>query len=233
MSRRRAFFEGAVDSLPMIVAAIPFGVLFGVLAPVNGVSAWVAVGISALVFAGSAQYVAMGLLASGTPAVLIVFTTFIVNLRHLLYSLALVIPFKNESRGKKLLLSFFLTDETFVTVNQRLHRGLPESRTVAYYLGSALFMYSNWQVCTWIGLWAGTSLTGIESLGLEFAMVTAFVAMMTPMFRHKKNIVSAVLGFSLAWLCRDWPHKTGVVFAVVVSALFASQLQFLETKESV
>jgi 4-azaleucine resistance transporter AzlC len=224
----KAFGQGALDTLPMVLAAIPFGILFGVLGPANDVSFWITLALSALVFAGSAQYVAIGLIASGTPAVLVVLTTFIVNLRHLLYALAMLVPLKHLKRSTKVRMSFFLTDETFVTFNQRYQQHLAEEDRHAYYFGSALFMYGNWQLCTWIGLWAGTSLSGIDQLGLEFAMVTAFLSMLIPMFKHKKNIVSALVGFILAWFTRDWPHKTGIVFSVVVAAFIASQLKFLE-----
>lgn len=222
--KKAVFIRGAIDTLPMILAAIPFGLLFGMLAPANGLPGWIAVAFSALVFAGSAQYVAIGLLAAGTPAALIVLTTFIVNLRHLLYALAMLIPFRHVRRARKLSLSFFLTDETFVIFNQRYQQNLAEDERVSYYLGSALFMYFNWQVCTWVGIWAGSSLTGIEQLGLEFAMVTAFIAMMLPMFKQLANILSALIAFTLAWFTRDWPHKTGIVFSVIIAALVASRL---------
>ncbi|WP_196158417.1 AzlC family ABC transporter permease [Reinekea sp. G2M2-21] len=233
MTQTKVMFQGALDTLPMVLAAIPFGILFGVLAPANGIASWVAIGFSALVFAGSAQYVAIGLLAAGTPVLLIVVTTFIVNLRHLLYALAMLIPFRHLPRTKKLALSFFLTDETFVIFNQRFQRQLADEHIVPYYLGSAIFMYLNWQVCTWVGLWAGSTLEGIDQLGLEFAMVTAFIAMLLPMCKHRKNIVSAVIGFILAWLTRSWPHKTGIVFSVVAAAFISSQLHFLEDKKDV
>jgi 4-azaleucine resistance transporter AzlC len=221
---RSAVIKGAIDSLPMVVAAVPFGLLFGMLAPVNGISAWIAIAFSALVFAGSAQYVAIGLLAVGTPAPLIVLTTLVVNLRHLLYAFAMLIPTKAWTKKQKVLASFFLTDETFVTFNQRYMNGLEENQRFPYYLGSASFMYLNWQICTWLGLWAGTSVSYVESLGLEFAMVTAFIAMMTPMLKHRRNIVSAVIAFTLAWLFRDLPHKLGIIFAVVVAAVIASRV---------
>ena len=214
----------------MVLAAMPFGILFGMLAPTNGIEAWVAVAFSALVFAGASQYVAIGLLATGTPAALIVLTTFIVNLRHLLYALGMLIPMRHLPRKTKVGLSFFLTDESFVVFNQKLQQGLPEADRLPYYLGSVAFMYGNWQVCTWIGLWTGSSLTGIESLGLEFAMVTAFLAMLAPMFKHKKAIVSAMIAFIVAWFTKDWPYKTGIVFTVVLAAGIASQLHFLEEK---
>ncbi|MFQ3230944.1 AzlC family ABC transporter permease [Reinekea sp.] len=231
LSNRSAFLKGALDSLPMIVAAIPFGLLFGMLAPTNGIAAWVAIAISALVFAGSAQYVAIGLLAVGTPAILIVLTTFIVNLRHLLYAFAMLIPTKIWSKKQKVLASFFLTDETFVIFNQRYMAGLDEQQRFPYYMGSALFMYSNWQICTWIGLWAGSSLTGVESLGLEFAMVTAFIAMMTPMLKRKRNVASAFIAFALAWLFKDIPHKLGIILAVLFAALIASRIPETEGDE--
>jgi len=227
----RQFFRGALDTIPMVLAAIPFGILFGVLAPANGIPNWIAIAFSAFVFAGSAQYVAIGLLAAGTPVGLIVVTTFIVNLRHLLYSLAMLVPFQHVSVRRKVALSFFLTDETFVIFNQRYQHKLLEQDHVPYYLGSALFMYSNWQLCTWLGLWAGSALEGIDKLGLEFAMVTAFISMMVPMFKHKKNIISAVLAFTLAWLTRSWPHKTGIVFSVVIAAFFASMTRAEHSKE--
>ena len=225
MTSTRLFLRGAFDTLPMVLAAIPFGILFGMLATANGIASWVAIALSALLFAGSAQYVAIRLLAAGTPVGLIVLTTFVVNLRHLLYSLAMLLPFQYLSVRYKTLLSFFLTDETFVIFNQRFQQTLLEKDRVPYYLGSALFMYGNWQLCTWLGLWAGGALENIDKLGLEFAMVTAFISMMVPMFKYRKNIISAVIAFSLAWLTRSWPHKTGIIFSVVVAALIASKIK--------
>ncbi|MFC3702451.1 AzlC family ABC transporter permease [Reinekea marina] len=221
---RRGFLKGAIDSLPMVVAAIPFGLLFGMLAPTNGIASWVAIAISAFVFAGSAQYVAMGLMAVGTPAALIVLTTFVVNLRHLLYAFAMLIPTKHWSKKQKVGASFFLTDETFVTFNQKHLSGLEPSQSFSYYAGSAAFMYLNWQICTWVGLWAGTSLSGVESMGLEFAMVTAFIAMMTPMLKRRRNIASALIAFVFAWIFKDIPNKLGIIVSVLFAAIIASRI---------
>ena len=86
------FWTGARDILPLIIGAIPFGIIFGALATSNGLSVGAALAMSALVFAGSAQFIAMGMIAAGTGWLLIVFTTFIVNLRHLLYAASLTAP---------------------------------------------------------------------------------------------------------------------------------------------
>lgn len=219
---RQAFSQGAIDSLPLVVAATPFGVLFGALAPAAGIDAWIAVAFSAVVFAGSAQYVAIGLLAIHTPPVLIVLTTFIVNLRHLLYSLALAPDFSHLSGRKRAGMAFFLTDETFAVVSRKLQQGLATEHRQAYYLGSGLFMYSNWQVWTWVGIFLGQSMEGIEQLGLEFAMVVAFIGMMVPMLKRWPNVCSAAFAFVLAWFTRDWPHRSGLIFSVIFAAVVAA-----------
>jgi 4-azaleucine resistance transporter AzlC len=222
----QAFRLGALDSLPLIIAAIPFGILFGALAPTTGMMNWVAIALSSLVFAGSAQYVAIGLIAGGVPVIMIILTTFIVNLRHLLYSLSLAPKYRDVPLLKRLGLSFFLTDETFVTVSQRFQRE-PDTPKLPYYLGSAIFMYSNWQLCTWIGLWAGGALSGIDSLGLEFAMVTAFIGMLTPMLKKPGNVVSAIIAVLLAWYTKDWPHKSGLIFSLVIAVASATALEIV------
>jgi 4-azaleucine resistance transporter AzlC len=233
ISSRQAFAQGALDSLPLIVAATPFGVLFGALAPATGIESWIAVALSALVFAGSAQYVAIGLLAIQTPPILVVLTTFIVNLRHLLYSLALAPEFRHVSTRKRAGMAFFLTDETFAVVSRKLQQGLQTEHRQAYYLGSALFMYGNWQLWTWVGIFLGQSMEGIEQLGLEFAMVVAFIGMMVPMIKRWPTLFSAVLAFVLAWFTREWPHRSGLIVSVLVAAVSAAVLEKLFSKSTV
>jgi len=76
------FWSGARDSIPVIVGAIPFGIIFGALAINAGLSVAGTLAMSLFVFAGSAQFVAAGLIAQGGGLLVIVLTTFVVNLRH-------------------------------------------------------------------------------------------------------------------------------------------------------
>ena len=113
------FFAGARDTFPLIVGAIPFGIIFGTLALASGLSFAAAMAMSAFVFAGSAQFIAVGLLAAGTGWPLIVLTTFVVNLRHALYSATLA-PFVSRLPLRwQLAIAFWLTDETFAVVVSR------------------------------------------------------------------------------------------------------------------
>ena len=89
-SPKSEFWAGARDILPLVVGAIPFGIIFGTLATTSGLSVGATLAMSAFVFAGSSQFIAVGLVAAKTGWLLIVLTTFVVNLRHLLYAVSLL-----------------------------------------------------------------------------------------------------------------------------------------------
>ena len=81
---------GCKAAIPLIIGGIPFGILFGTLAPTSGLSVWATMAMSLFVFAGSAQFIVLALIAVQAPLEIILLTTFVVNLRHLLYATALV-----------------------------------------------------------------------------------------------------------------------------------------------
>jgi hypothetical protein len=95
----------------LVIGATPFGIIFGALAINSGISATGASLMSALVFAGSAQFIATGLVANGAAPSLIVLTTFVVNLRHALYAASLAPFLKHLPQGWLALLGFWLTDD--------------------------------------------------------------------------------------------------------------------------
>ena len=111
-SPREEFWGGVKATLPMIVGAIPFGILFGALAINAGISLAATLGISLFVFAGSAQFVATGLVAAGTGLGVIVLTTLFVNLRHALYAVSIGPYVKYLPQRWLIPLGFWLTDET-------------------------------------------------------------------------------------------------------------------------
>ncbi|HCL42496.1 MAG TPA: branched-chain amino acid ABC transporter permease, partial [Pseudomonas sp.] len=85
-AKTQTLLRGARDTVPMLIGALPFGLIFGTLAVASGLSLPATLLMSALVFAGSAQFIAVSLVASGAGLVVLLLTTFIVNLRHMLYS---------------------------------------------------------------------------------------------------------------------------------------------------
>jgi 4-azaleucine resistance transporter AzlC len=212
-SSLHAFGAGAKAIFPLIVGAIPFGLIFGTLAQESGLSFNGAMAMSAFVFAGSAQFIALGLLTTGSSVALIVMTTLVVNLRHLLYAASLVPYLQHTGQRWKVMIGFLLTDEAFAIAIRRY--GQPGHRTTDhwYYLGAALTMYINWQLCTWVGLTVGQQIPNAATWGLDFAMVATFIGMVIPYLKTRPMIVAVGVTVVVALLAHGLPYQLGLLVA--------------------
>ena len=215
LSKSTEFINGAKATIPLIIGAIPFGIIFGTLAEPSGLSIWGAMAMSLFVFAGSSQFIAVVLLAAGVGPALIVATTFVVNLRHLLYATALVDKVSHLSQAWRAVLAFGLTDESFAAVNSRY---LGRSDTIHahwFFLGSIVAMYSNWQLCTWLGIGLGELFPDMTQWGLDFAMSVTFLGMVIPYLRNKPMWLAVISAAAFALVLRDLPHQLGLVIAAL------------------
>lgn len=218
-SPRSEFAAGLRATLPIMVGVVPFGIIFGALAAASGMPAWVAAAMSAFVFAGSAQFVAIGLIASGTGLLLITLTTFLVNVRHNLYAATLA-PHIGALPPRWLMpLAFWLTDETYVVAIQHFQTHRQSTYKRWYYLGSALTMYSLWQVATWVGIWAGTRITDPASWGLDFALPATFIVMLLPQIRGRGVLACVFTAATLSIVLHGLPYQSGLIVSVVAGAV--------------
>jgi 4-azaleucine resistance transporter AzlC len=209
------FWTGGRDTIPLIIGAIPFGLIFGTLATASGLSFAGTMAMSALVFAGSAQFIALGLIAAGTGWPLIVLTTFVVNLRHALYSATLAPYITRLPRRWQIPLAFGLTDETFVVVVKRYHQADGSAHKRWYHLGSMVFMYTNWQICTFLGLTVGQLIPNAAAWGLDFAMPVTFIGMVIPYLKNRPMLATVWVSGVAALLAYDMPHKLGLIVAAL------------------
>lgn len=199
----------------MLVGAAPFGVIFGTLAIASGIPVWATLALSAVVFAGSSQFVAVNLIGSGVALPVIWLTTFVVNSRHALYS-ATLLPYARHLPSRwRWALAFFLTDETFAVVENQLRQHTGERDGAWYWLGSSLAMYFNWQAWTLVGVLVGTQIPAVGELGLDFAMAATFAAIVAPQLRSRPALLAAVTAGSVALVFRDLPFKAGLILAAV------------------
>lgn len=210
---RAEFFTGMRDTIPLLIGAFPFGLIFGTLAQTNHIPMWVTLAMSSVVFAGSAQFIAVGLIAAGTAWPIIVLTTFVVNLRHLLYSTTLAPFVKHLSQRWKIPLAFWLTDETFAVVINRYNRADDSPHKHWYHLGSALAMYLNWQFCTILGVTVGQMLPNAAGWGLDFAMPVTFIGMTIPYLKNKPMWAAVLVAGVVTMLAAPLPHKLGLILA--------------------
>ncbi len=227
-TRRAEFLRGVRDTLPLVIGAIPFGIIFGAVAVSGGVvadgetaqtlSPFAVQGMSLFVFAGASQFIAAELVRDSAAVLVVIFTTLIVNLRHALYSATIAPYLKGFSQRWLLPLGFTLTDETFVVAMGRYQQPDPSPFKHWYQAGSAVFMYSNWQLCTLIGITAGQSIPAeqVARLGLSFAAMVTFIGMLIPLIRSRAIFVATVAAGAASVLFYGLPNRLGLIVAALI-----------------
>jgi 4-azaleucine resistance transporter AzlC len=212
--RLREFLGGMRDQIPLLLGVVPFGLIFGALARNAGIPALESQAFSLLIFAGSAQFIAAGLVAEATPAVVVVLTILLVNLRHMLYSATMASYLSKLNLRWKIALSWLLTDEAFVVGSVRYRRnqqGYPHW----YFLGTGLTLWASWQISTFLGISLGSILPG--TMLLDFALPLTFLALLIPTLVDRLTITVAAVAGTLAVLLAGLPFKLGLMVAVLAS----------------
>lgn len=143
------------DTIPVMTGYLFLGFGFGILAQQNGLSLWWALAMSAFIYAGSMQFVAVTMLSGGTNIFAAALTTLAVNARHLFYGLSMIDRYKSTGKKKPYLI-FSLTDETYSLVSQK-EPG--QDRGNYYFLVSALDQFY-WCFGTLLGAAAGQWIFG-------------------------------------------------------------------------
>lgn len=213
----RSFWDGVRAETPLIVGVFPFGMIYGVLALEAGLPPASAQAMSAVVFAGSAQFITTQMVQSAMPVLITVLTIAIVNLRHALYSASLA-PYLTELPLKwKLLLAYLLTDEAYaVTISHYRLESDMESKHW-FFLGSGLALWTSWQTSTSFGILLGALIP--ESWSLEFTLPLTFIALVVPLLKDRPTLASALTAGVVAVLTYQFPLKLGLVIAALSGIL--------------
>lgn len=210
----REFWNGARDQLPILVGVMPAGLIFGALGKGAGLASVVVQGFSFLVFAGSAQFVALGLVVTGAPPLVIILAIFIVNLRHALYSATFSEHLARLPTRWKVALSWLLTDEAFVVSSVRFDK--PDKASAHWYLlGTGLALWLAWQLSTAAGIALGTGVP--DSWHLDFALPLTFLALLTPSITDGPTRLAAVASAVLAVGLGGLPYRAGSMLAVILA----------------
>ena len=231
-TKQAEFWRGFRDTLPLVIGAIPFGIIFGTLSGAAGLPWWGAMGMSIFVFAGSSQFIAMGLVGAGTIWPMIVLTTFVVNFRHLLYTATLLEYLRRLPHLWQAILAFGLTDETFAVAVGRWRAEDDSPHKHWYQLGSMTFMFTNWNLCTVLGLIAGRMLQGIGGWGLDFAMVAAFIGMVIPYLKGKPAYGTVLVAGISALVFNGLPHKLGLIIATMLGICAGVGIELITPRPS-
>lgn len=189
--RRRLLADGAA----IAVSAAAFAVVYGLAARQAGLSLPEGIAMSVIVFAGAAQFAALGLLVQGVPWLGIVVLTGLLNARHLLYSASLAPWLAGRPRRERALTAYLLTDEAYALA-------LPAFRALQRYDAgtyrvAALMTFIPWVSCTVVGMVGGDLLPSPTSLGLDVVFPAAMAGLAVALVVDHRALVAAVGGATL------------------------------------
>jgi 4-azaleucine resistance transporter AzlC len=213
-SRRLEFLLGARDVAPILLGVAPFGVIFGALAMAANLPVLAAQAMSAVIFAGSAQFIAAQLFATGASGVVIVLVVFVVNLRHALYSASVAPHVRHLGPAWKAVLAYFLTDEAYAVIITRYNKPDGASLKHWYFLGAGLTLWSVWQVSTAAGILLGARIPADWPLG--FMLPLTFIALVVPALRQRSTVAAAAAAGIAGYVTVAFPLKTGLLLAAFV-----------------
>jgi predicted branched-subunit amino acid permease len=222
---RAAFWRGFKAATPFILVVIPFALLFGVLAQEAGLNVLQLMSMSVLVIAGAAQLTALALLQEHAPTAIILVTALAVNLRMAMYSAALAPHIGKASIWARLLISYFLVDQSFAMAVQE-YEDRPEmtiNEKIAFFFGTMVPIAPLWYGATLAGALLGSQIP--PEFSLDFAVPICFIAITGPMLRTPAHIIAAVVSIvvalSLAWI----PYSMGLLVASVLAMVAGAQTE--------
>lgn len=176
---------------------VVLGTGFGILLHNAGYGVLWATAMSLLIYAGSMQYVGVSLLTGGASVLTTLLTTFMVNARHLFYSISMVDTYKDAGRYKPYMI-FALTDETYSLLCDGKAPEGADPNTYRFLV--SLFNQSYWVAGSVIGSLLGSVLP-FSTAGIEFSMTALFIASFTEQWLTTRDHIPALTGLLSTLLC--------------------------------
>jgi predicted branched-subunit amino acid permease len=214
---RNEFISGVKALLPILLGVVPFGMISGIaviqthIPPVSGFV------MSLLVFSGAALIVALQLISTGAPALVVFFSALVINLRFMIYSASLAPFLSRLSIGRKSLLAYLLSDQAYAASIAHMTESAFPELTWLHFLGSGLTMWLAWQISVGIGMFVGARLP--SNWSLEFTIPLTFLALAVPAIKDRFTATAAIIAGLMAVLAIGAPFKTGLVIAALAGIL--------------
>ena len=187
-----------LSTLPVLTGYLVLGFGFGIVLRAAGGSILLAAAMSTLIYAGSMQYVAIGLLSGGASLITAALTTLMVNARHIFYGISMLDNYRDVGARKPYLI-FALTDETYSLVCTDA-LPVPKEQRKDYYLLVSLFNHLYWISGSLLGAVVG-SLISFNTQGIDFALTALFVTVFWDQWLSTKKHAPALIGVGASVLC--------------------------------
>jgi 4-azaleucine resistance transporter AzlC len=227
------FWDGVRLSIPVVVAAAPFGMLFGAIAVDNGLSVLEATLMSAMIFGGASQMVGIELFGQHVAPWLIVLSIFAVNFRHVLYSAGIGRRIAHWPAIQQALGYFVLTDPQFAVAERKAEAG--ETVGFAWYMGLGLPVYVLWVIESALGAVFGKLIPDTHALGIDFLLPIYFLGLVMG-FRRRPLWLPVVIASAAASIIAyktvgsPWHVSIGAVAGVLLAVFLPPSHSGVEAK---
>jgi predicted branched-subunit amino acid permease len=232
-ARRAALLAGLRVVAPARVALAAWGLVTGVAMVKTGLTQVQALGMTLLLFAGSAQLAALPLIAADAPIWVVLLTAAVVNLRFVIFSAGLYPYFRHLPLARRIALGYVTGDVSFALAVSRwsAQPGPPVGSTerVWFYIGICSGTWIVWQASSIAGILLGSQVPG--TWGLDFVAILALVALVLPMITSTPALAGAVVAGVVAVLAAGVPLKLGLVLAVIAGISAAMTVDVLLESE--
>jgi 4-azaleucine resistance transporter AzlC len=178
------------------LAIFPIGIAFGILVAHSALAWWWASVFSSLIFAGSLEFLLIGLAVAAAPLAQIALTAFLVNSRHAFYALSFPLD-RVEGKAARIYSTFAMTDEAYALTASQAARSWPGRRIVWL----QAFMHAYWVTGATTGAALGTIIPA-HIAGLSFAMTALFAVLAIDAFRARRDVPTPVLAVACALVAR-------------------------------
>ncbi|BEM76413.1 branched-chain amino acid ABC transporter permease [Serratia marcescens] len=219
---------GIKSVLPLCIGDFPFSFIVGALSVSLGMSVWQSTAWACIVVAGSAQMVVLNMIKTGTGLGILIITTFIINLRHILYSASMSDKVRGTSIFKKLFMSWALTDEVYATTIKEIESNRKDKWL--FYCTVMITFWFFWVFADFLGAMIGSHFPNIQNYGLDFAMVAAFIAIVVPQIKSQACTVAALTASISGVLLVILPCSLGIVVASILGVIAGLLVDLSEEK---
>lgn len=222
------FRRGFRELLPVSPGVLAWGIVTGIAMAKSGLTLPQALGMALAAYAGSAQLAALPLISAAAPVWLVTLTAVIVNLRFVIYSIALRPHLRGTTRRARLALGYVTGDITFVQFLALLEAEPDYPHRVAYFAGAAVCNWLAWQIGSIAGI-LGAGFIRADA-GLELAGTLALVALVVPLCTRLPALAGVIAAGAVAVLARGWPLKLGLLAGVVCGIAVAMLAEVAATR---
>ncbi|MEM8618927.1 MAG: AzlC family ABC transporter permease [Actinomycetota bacterium] len=211
----RTLRAGGRAAVPLGVAGLPFGLVYGVAAAESNLSTWLGVAASWIVLAGAAQLTMVSLFDDGAAWPLVIGTALLINARFALYSTALASAFRQFPARWRFTLPYLLTDQAAALTIVHYDIEQDAARRRWWFLGAGLTFAMGWWTGTLLGVFAGDLIPA--DVDIAFAVPAMFIAMLVPTVVSRPMLAAALVAGVVTVVGAGLPSGLNVILAAVAA----------------